>query len=84
MPLQKKTKDHTLSNYAIYSNMGIEMGVIIAIGVFGGVKLDQKWDCPPTFTIILWLSAVGIAIYTMIRTVLRTQKKSKDEPNDTH
>ncbi|MBP5205780.1 MAG: AtpZ/AtpI family protein [Bacteroidales bacterium] len=84
MPLQKKTKDHTLSNYAIYSNMGIEMGVIIAIGVFGGVKLDQKWDCAPTFTIILSLSAVGIAIYTMIRTVLRTQKKSKDEPNDTH
>ena len=84
MPLQKKTKDHTLSNYAIYSNMGIEMGVIIAIGVFGGVKLHQKWDCAPTFTIILSLSAVGIAIYTMIRTVLRTQKKSKDEPNDTH
>ena len=84
MPLQKKNKDHTLSNYAIYSNMGIEMGVIIAIGVFGGVKLDQKWDCAPTFTIILSLSAVGIAIYTMIRTVLRTQKKSKDEPNDTH
>ena len=84
MPLQKKTKDHTLSNYAIYSNMGIEMGVIIAIGVFGGVKLDQTWDCAPTFTIILSLSAVGIAIYTMIRTVLRTQKKSKDEPNDTH
>lgn len=84
MPLQKKTKDHTLSNYAIYSNMGIEMGVIIAIGVFGGVKLDQKWDCAPTFTIILSLSAVSIAIYTMIRTVLRTQKKSKDEPNDTH
>ena len=84
MPLQEKPKERTLSNYAIYSNMGIEMGVIIALGVFGGVKLDQKWDCAPLLTIILSLSGVAIAIYTMIRTVLRTQKKSKDEPNDTH
>ena len=84
MPLQNKTNDRTLSKYAIYSNMGIEMGVIIALGVFGGVKLDQKWDCAPLFTIVFSLSAVGIAIYTMIRTVLLTQKKSKDEPNDTH
>ena len=84
MPLQNKPKERTLSNYAIYSNMGIEMGVIIALGVFGGVKLDQKLDCSPTFTIILSLSAVAISIYTMIRTVLRAQKKSKDESNDTH
>lgn len=84
MPLPKKSKQRTLSNYAIYSNMGIEMGVIIALGVFGGVKMDQKWDCVPLFTIILSLSAVAIAIYTMIRTVLHTQKQTKDEPNDTH
>jgi len=82
MPLPKKSKP--LTNYAIYSNMGIEMGIIIALGVFGGIKLDQKWDCSPIFTLVLSLSGVAIAIYTMIRTVLRVQKKSKDESNDTH
>jgi len=83
MPLPKKSKKHPLTNYALYSNMGIEMGVIIALGVFGGVKLDKLWDCSPIFTLILSLSGVAIAIYTMIRTVLRVQKKSKDESNDT-
>ena len=84
MPLQNKPKERTLSTYAIYSNMGIEMGVIIALGVFGGIKLDQKLNCSPAFTITLSLAGVAIAMYVMIRTALRNPNKKQDEPKNTH
>ena len=37
---------------AAYSGMAIQMGAIIALGTFGGVKLDQWLDLSPVFTII--------------------------------
>ncbi len=84
MSRQPQRKSNALHNYAIYSNMGIEMGVVIALGVFGGVKLDKLWDCSPVFTLILSLAGVALALYIMIKTVLHPKKKQKDESKDTH
>ena len=83
MPQPKFKKDNPLHNYAYYSSIGIEMGVIIALGVFGGVQLDKWLNLKPLFTIVLSLASVGIAIYVMIKPVL-LPKKTKDEPKDTH
>ncbi len=84
MSNEKRSPAHSLHNYAYYSNMGIEMGVIIALGVFGGIKLDQKLNCSPAFTITLSLAGVAIAMYVMIRTALRNPNKKQDEPKNTH
>lgn len=83
MQVPKIKKDKPLQNYAIYSNMGIEMAVIIAAGVFGGIKLDEWLKIAPLFTILLSLFGVGIAMYVMIRT-LSPKNKTKHESEDTH
>lgn len=77
-------KNDALTNYAIYSNMGIEMGVTIALGVFGGVKLDKWLDTSPIFTLVLSLAGVAIAMYVMIKTLLTPKNQKKDESKDTH
>lgn len=76
-------KDSPLHNYAYYSNMGIEMAVIIAAGVFGGIKLDKWLQLSPLFTIFLSLLGVGIAMYVMIKT-LSPKNTTKHESEDTH
>ena len=77
MPTDSPKKTNPLNSYVEYSNMGIEMGVIIALGVFGGLKLDEKIGSKPTFTVILSLAAVAIAMYLMIRTISKKDKKRK-------
>ena len=84
MSQNNQRKLDALNNYAYYSNMGIEMGVIIAAGVFGGVKLDQHLHSSPLFTLILSLGSVAIALYIMIKTLLHPKNKKKNESEDTH
>ena len=84
MSADQPKKTNPLNSYVEYSNMGIEMGVIIAIGVFGGLKLDEKIGSKPTFTVILSLAAVAIAMYLMIRTISKKDKKRDHEQNNTH
>ena len=83
MQVPKIRKDKPLQSYAIYSNMGIEMAVIIAAGVFGGIKLDKWLQLSPLFTILLSLLGVGIAMYVMIKT-LSPKNTTKHESEDTH
>ena len=57
---------------AKYSSMGIKMLLVIGIGVFGGVYLDQQiaWKIP-VFTIVLSLASVSLAIYSVIKDLLK-------------
>lgn len=69
----------TLKKYVYYSNMAVEMGVLIAAGVFGGVKLDKWLDKSPLFTLICSLLGVFIAMYLMIKDVIRSSDSKKHE-----
>jgi F0F1-type ATP synthase assembly protein I len=60
-----------LNSYARYSGMGLQMLVIILIGVFGGYKLDQWLHTGPLLIIILSLFSVIISIYSVTRGLLR-------------
>ena len=55
--------------------MAIQMGAIIALGTFGGVKLDQWLELSPVFTIICALISIALAMYVMIQ---KFTKKKKD------
>jgi ATP synthase protein I len=70
---QMKTdpKKPPLNSYAYYSGMGFQMLAIILCGVFGGYKLDEWLNTRPFFTIILSLSSVIIAIYSVTRNFLK-------------
>lgn len=60
-------KDY-LNNYARYSSLAIQMGVVIAGGIFGGYLIDEqiKWKFP-LFTVLLSFLSVSLAIYIAIK-----------------
>jgi ATP synthase protein I len=64
-------KKRQLNSYARYSGMGLQMLVIIMVGVFGGYKLDQWLHTGPLLIIILSLFSVIISIYSVTRGLLR-------------
>ncbi|MFN8211717.1 MAG: AtpZ/AtpI family protein [Bacteroidales bacterium] len=69
---EKKQENNGLRNFARYSGLGIQMGVIIFITVWGGMKLDHLLLLKtPVFTIVLSLLGVFAAIYTAIRDFIR-------------
>jgi len=54
------------------------MLVIILIGVFGGMKLDDWLKLSfPVFTIVLSILAVILSIYTVTRDLLKPTKGSE-------
>ncbi len=67
-----KNKPSGLENYARYTSVAIQMGVIIAAGVYGGTKLDEwiKWEVP-VFTVVLSLLSVAVAIYLVIKDLIK-------------
>ena len=71
-PLNLRKKQSTTS-YARYSAMGIQMLVIIALGTYGGLKLDAYLGIkkPPVFTVIFSLLSVAIAIYYVVKDLLK-------------
>ena len=60
--------------YLKYSGMAFQMGAIIFIGMFGGLKLDQWTGMDkkfPIFTLVLSLAAVFGAMYFVIKDFLK-------------
>jgi F0F1-type ATP synthase assembly protein I len=52
--------------------MATQMGITIFLGVWGGMKLDKIFpQRVPIFTLILSLAGVVIAIYMVIKDVLK-------------
>lgn len=65
-------KKNYLNDYAKYSSIALQMLVIILLGVFGGVKLDEWLNLEfPVFTVILSLLSVTIAIYSVVKDLLK-------------
>lgn len=62
------------SSGASYSGMAFQMGIIIAGGTFGGVKLDQWLDLSPLFTIVCAMASIALAMYLMIHNLSQKKK----------
>jgi predicted MFS family arabinose efflux permease len=72
-----KPKKNQLSNYAKYSSMAFQMGIIVFGGSYGGVLLDRylNWNFP-VFTITFSILSVVIAVYFFIKDLIKSDKKS--------
>ena len=69
---QPNQKKNNLNSYAKYSSIALQMLVIILLGVFGGVKLDEWLNLSiPVFTVILSLLSVVLAIYTVTKDLIK-------------
>ena len=80
--MKNKKKQH---NLIIFSQIGLQMLIIILAGVFVGSKLDQIYlNQYQAFTILFSLLSVAIAIYVVIKQVLNStnqdfEKKEKKQ-----
>ena len=69
---ESNKKKKGLDNFIRYSNIGIQMLVIIIAGVFGGYKIDVWMENKfPIFLITLSTLAVAAAIYTAVKDFLK-------------
>ena len=61
------------NNLAKYSGMVFQMGAIIALGVWGGIKLDKYFPIAkfPLFTMSLSLLSVFASMYFVIRGLMK-------------
>ncbi len=70
-----KQKDQ-LKAYAKYTSIAFQMLVIILLGVFGGIKLDEFLAIEfPIFTILFSILSVILAIYYVTKDLLKKNQK---------
>ena len=68
MSKKQNQKKKRLKNYARFSSLTLQMGVIIGAGAYFGKQLDaQSANQSPIFTIIFSLLAIGIALYISLK-----------------
>lgn len=82
---QNQKKSNPLNAYARFSGIGFQMIAIIGLGVYLGIKLDEKYPNEyKLFTIIISLLSISIALYSVIKQVTdfsNKQKSSNDKRN---
>lgn len=64
-----------LNNYAKFSGIAFQMGIIIFLGTFGGIKLDKlvKFSFP-LFTVLCSFLSVMLAMYIVIKEFISKDK----------
>lgn len=75
-PNTKKNQpnDDDKKSYAKYFGMVFQMGAVIALGVWAGVKLDEYFkNETPVYTIILSLVSVSAAIYLALKDFIKKE-----------
>ena len=72
LPENRKQIQKPYNAYARYSNLAIQMLVIIGGGTYGGFRLDKflGWKFP-VFTIVLSLLSVTAAIWFAVKDLLK-------------
>ena len=69
---KNKYQNNPLNNYAKYSGLAFQMGGVIAVAVWGGIKLDKLAGTDKQiFTIILSLLGVFVAIYVAVKDFIK-------------
>ena len=75
-PNEPPKRIKSLNDYARYSGLAVQMIVILLLGVFGGIKLDD-WLATrfPIFTVVLSLLAIALALYYVLKDLMPKKKK---------
>lgn len=69
---RRSVKEKPPNAFLRFTSMTIQMAVIILIGVFGGLQLDEHFEMQnPVFTLGLSLLSVGAALYLVIKDISR-------------
>ncbi len=69
LPRPTKGQSNTVLRY---TSIATQMGITIFLGVWLGMKADQHWSMnAPIYTLIGSLTGVVVAVYRVIRDVLK-------------
>lgn len=63
-----------LNPYLRFTSMGLQMGVAIAVFVYGGIELDRYLESDPLWTIVLSLTGVFAGLYLVFKEVQRINR----------
>ena len=73
---KKPRPNSRLRSYARFSGIAFQMLIIIGLGAYGGVKLDEAYpNNYSIFTIICSLAAIAVAMYFVIKQANSINKK---------
>jgi F0F1-type ATP synthase assembly protein I len=64
--LSKVTRDKGWETASSLSDIGLRFSLVILLSVYGGYKLDQRFDSLPWFTLIAALLGFAVAFYWML------------------
>lgn len=67
----EKKKQNRPAEWQRYLSLGTQLLVLLALGVFGGVKLDQHLGLSPLFTILLPTLALVLSLIQLYRKLIR-------------
>ena len=68
-----------ISKLLFLSTFGLEMGISVGVGVYGGIWLDRKFHTSPYLTIFGIVVGFGAAIKSFMRVIKKLQKEFSDE-----
>jgi len=72
-------KKDTIIKFISLSTLGLEMGISIGVGVYGGIWLDKKFETSPYLTIFGILVGFGAAIKSFLRILKKLNKEFSNE-----
>lgn len=65
---EKQYKENPLRQYGIYSSIVFQMLAIIALGFWGGKKLNDYFELKNNLlTVVIGLSGLGLALYNTLK-----------------
>ncbi|MBQ9313162.1 MAG: AtpZ/AtpI family protein [Bacteroidales bacterium] len=69
--MNKQTKNNPLNDYAKYSSIGLQIVIIICLGIFCGFKLDETLSTKPIFTICFSILSIAGSLYSVVKKLLK-------------
>lgn len=72
-------KYYQQSPWLKYLGLTAQLLVMIGVAVYGGIKLDEKFNIAPLLTIALPLLALGVSFYELIKETSKNKKKDESK-----
>ena len=76
---ENKNVDENSSKGAAYLGMAFQMGVVIFLATWGGIKLDKVTGNRYIFTILFSLLSIVLMLYYIVHKETYKNKKKKDD-----
>jgi F0F1-type ATP synthase assembly protein I len=73
MEQPKQKKGNKNGSAMKYTAVGTQMMVLLGLGVFGGLKLDEKLHTSPLFLVVFPVVALFVSLYQLYRQLVRKQ-----------